>query len=363
VKGLFFRKRNIIAAVLAMLIAFAGCFVVKIQAAGQVDTDKAVTITGQIGAGDTSVFATRYNGIVKVDLYKIADLDKAGNATLTDEFANSQIDLSVLNKDKVTVEDVTEQIVAPAEAALNGKTAIKTIDVAVANQTGTGSVTIDKGAGIYLYVPQSVQDDRYIYDFTSYVIYAPSSVYISSADENGQALKTGSDEWQYDVSFNLKSTANQRYGYLDIVKTLDTFNASLGTASFVFDVEAELDGNNVFSNVYTITFDGAGTKTITVAGENNKAIIPAGATVTVTEVYSGASYTQQVTAAALDGSDTKVLQADIIADQTATVGFENDYDNRLEVGSIAVENKFVKDSTATSGYIFSGNNISEGGAE
>ena len=339
---------------LAAVVAFTCSFVYRANAAGMVDTDKTVTITAKLADGDSTVFAQNYNGDVVVDLYKIADVDASGNPSLNENFADSGIKIDTLKKSDVTAEDIISDIVEPAEAAISGKSAAGSINVSVSNGKGSGSLDIEKGVGIYLYVPRQVQDERYTYSFTSYILYAPTSEYIVSG--------TGSDDWQtdlngnYAVSFNLKSEAAQRYGSLDIVKTLDTFNQSLGKASFVFDVEATLDGKSVFSNVYTLVFNGAGSQTLTVKD------IPAGAEVTVTEVYSGASYTQVATATDLERNEQKVLTADIVADSTATVGFENDFDNRLEVGSIAVENTFVKDETAEGGYRYTGNNIEEGGA-
>ena len=82
----------------------------------------------------------------------------------------------------------------------------------------------------------------------------------------------------------MKGTRERRLTEIVIVKTLREYNQSLGETTFLFDVEAEIGGVNVFSQLVPLTFSGAGTQSVTVSG------IPVGAHVTVTEVYSGASY-------------------------------------------------------------------------
>lgn len=94
------------------------------------------------------------------------------------------------------------------------------------------------------------------------------------------------DQWIYDMEIVLKMQweENRQYGSLKIVKLLEGYDGSHGPAVFVFDVEAWLDGKNVYSDVVTIVFDRPGEKKLLVEG------IPVGARVTVTEVYSGSCY-------------------------------------------------------------------------
>lgn len=338
-KGLGLRKRKLITLGAALIFAFAGTIVYRVQAAGHVELDRTVSITAVEDSNDTSGFAMNYTGEVVINLYKIASLDSAGNPTITSEFASSGADLSILSGNP-SVYDVKSKIVEKVENVLSGNDAPAPTYTITANKTENGlsnaTASIDGGAGIYLYVPRKTYDDINEYTFTSYIIYAPTSEYIMSG--------TGSDEWNYDVSFALKAEATPRYGSIKINKTLNTFNSSLGTAGFVFDVEATRNGKNVFSNVYTMSFDSATTQSITVEK------IPAGSTVTVTEVYSGASYT-------IDSSDdnTKTIES-LKADSVSEVSFTNDYDNRLIEGGISIENHFVKDTDGN--YKYSGNNLS-----
>ena len=77
------------------------------------------------------------------------------------------------------------------------------------------------------------------------------------------------------------------------------------------------DGNVVYSNVASTTFDGAGTKEAVLDK------IPAGAELTITEVYSGASYK-------LTSDETQT--GTVVADETIEADFSNTYNNELKPG-------------------------------
>ena len=110
----------------------------------------------------------------------------------------------------------------------------------------------------------------------------------------------------YDTEIALKCKATEIYGNLKITKELKTYNESLGTTPFVFEVEAFYgEGDNkeiVYSNVFSMDFDKPGEQYIEVEK------IPANSTVVVKEVYSGASYI-------IEGSDESTVN--IEADKTA----------------------------------------------
>lgn len=144
----------------------------------------------------------------------------------------------------------------------------------------------------------------HVYTFLPELIALPSK----EGDEDGVISSSNPGDWQTDVRGMLKPQQGPRMGSLDIVKGLDGYVTGR-PATFVFQVEAELDGENVYSNVFAVTFTGAGTQTVEVHD-----CIPVGATVTVTEVYSGATYTL-VSAA----EQTAVIQTDEIV----SVAFEN----------------------------------------
>lgn len=130
------------------------------------------------------------------------------------------------------------------------------------------------------------------------------------------------DPWQENVEVFLKYTEEVRTGSLKIVKQLDAIQQiedTSASATFIFQVEGKRAGETVLSDVVTIKFTGAGTEEAII--EN----IPIDVEITVTEVYSGASYkpvgdiTQgPVRVVATDGPNAN--------DEPTTVTFANAYD-------------------------------------
>lgn len=314
------RKVNPIITLAALLAIFIGCFgAYNLQAAERVDTTKSIRITAAIAEQDSSRFATDFTGVETINLYKIAVMDETGQLSLADQFKDSGIDLSVIQSTS-SVEQVIEAVVNPAKNVAETLAPTDVIAFDRADKATSASVDIERGAGIYLYIPEDAQDSRYKYEFTSYILFAPTSDFIATG--------SGSDEWSYESRFNLKSTEEDRLGSLEIKKTLDTFNSSLGEAAFVYKVKAARDEKVVLDNVYTINFDRAGSISRVIEE------IPADAEVTVTEVYKGSSYN-------IVGDSTKTTT--IVADETVAVEFENDYDGRLISGGISAENNFEEE--------------------
>ena len=153
---------------------------------------------------------------------------------------------------------------------------------------------------------------------------------------NGEVNGSWDGSDNYDVAAALKMTAEKALTKIKITKQLTDYSALQGPASFVFKVEAVNAGReNVFSNVYAMTFTGAAAQELVI--EN----IPVDSTVTVTEVYSGASYTTdgsgeiQLTARPMvknsDGSETLPAENE--------AAFVNRYNRRRTYGT-AVTNAF-----------------------
>lgn len=95
--------------------------------------------------------------------------------------------------------------------------------------------------------------------------------------------------WDHSVTAALKPERELRFGQVTLRKTIDRY--LLGEpATFVFKVTAEKNGKTVYEDVVGLTFQpGSVTEAVTLEG------IPLGATVTATEVYSGAFYEGAVT--------------------------------------------------------------------
>lgn len=188
--------KKAIVLVAATVVVF-GAAVCNVSAATHIDKNANINITAQIGEDDSSVFSKTYNGTVNIDLYKIADLDEAGNPQLLSRYADANIDLSVLSN-KPVVADVEKKIVGPAIKAVKGQAADYCITASKNNGSFSGAISIKAGTGIYLYIPREASDAKYNYSFIPYIIYAPSSEYIASGKTSGD------DTWKYDVSFILK---------------------------------------------------------------------------------------------------------------------------------------------------------------
>ena len=171
-----------------------------------------------------------------------------------------------------------------------------------------------------------VNSEQYTYAFLPQLVSLPTK----AADENG-VINTGNPgEWIFDMAVNLKPERLDRYGSLEIVKTLAEYETMGGvqeSATFVFEVTGRLGDEIVYSNVESITFTAAGQERVTLDR------IPAKAEVTVREVYSGSSYELTV-----PGDRT----ATIAADDIVSVEFENEYDGRRTNGH-GIKNQFLYD--------------------
>ncbi len=156
------------------------------------------------------------------------------------------------------------------------------------------------------------QSERHVYTFAPELVALPGK----AADDSGAVNTANPGEWLYDLTVQMKPEQSLRMGQLEIVKTLLSYETS-APATFVFHVEAVLDGEKVYDQVVSATFTAAGEERILIDD------IPVGAEVTVTEVYSGASY--ELTT---DGTQRTV----IAAEDTAEVGFTNTYNRKKRTG-------------------------------
>lgn len=166
----------------------------------------------------------------------------------------------------------------------------------------------------------------YEYTFAPELVSLPSKH--ETAEDGAQTNTTGGNgQWDYNMIITLKPNRKDRAGSLEIVKNLATYNVN-DPAVFVFQVEAEIGGKNVYSDVVTMIFTEAGQKKVVLDK------IPAGATVKVTEIYSGASY--EVTSA--DEQTAVISVSDV-----ASVEFDNDHSTTNHGGG-GVNNHFTYDS-------------------
>lgn len=298
-------------------------------AAKAVDVSKSCTLTVSPGGADFAEDLAKAN--VVIDLYKVADaVEDDGYDTYNYKFLGGYTGLKYSGKPDNA--EWTALAKEAAKIALNGDSpVIKDAPVNKAmNIPGCGLyLIIARGADIADYVTAEgntiARTPEYTYTFAPSLVSLPSK----EADENGNINTAGDGEWIYDLSVTLKPERDQRNGSLEIVKTLQTYE-SKDPATFVFEVNAVLDGRLVYSDVVSLSF--------TQPGQKSKLIenLPVGAVVTVKEIYSGAVY-QLVTA--------EEQTVEILANEVAYAAFTNDYDNS-DKGGGAVINQFDYDAKA-----------------
>ena len=163
------------------------------------------------------------------------------------------------------------------------------------------------------------QSDDYVYTYAPQLVTLPGK---EAAEDGSVGTAADYGEWVGDMNITLKPEQSVRYGTLTIEKTVNGFGSE--SAVFLFQIEGSREDGARFSDVIAMIFDTAGTDTYTVEK------IPVGATVTVTEVYSGAAFT-------LTSENGQTVT--VTLDNTASVAFENTYNGSANSGS-AVVNHF-----------------------
>ncbi len=287
---------------IAVLIACViGMNIPSLYAANAIDPTKPGSL--KINVSDTRTYGKDIqNASIHVNIYKIADMADTGAFTSTSNFSEMKIEeIPSGSEDWESSSLQAKQIVEDKQLEADG-----TFDVV----NGAGYYDC-LGHGLYLVLAEDTNTKNYTYSFNPYIISVPDNYYYQTKDEKD-------DEWIYDVKAGLKPERNNRYGSLKIIKTLNEYNASLKQTTFVFSVEGkDDDGNVVYSNVVSTTFDSAGSKEVVLDR------IPSGSNLTITEVYSGASYT-------LTSESEKY--GTVVADETIEADFTNTYNDELKPG-------------------------------
>ena len=338
------RMKRGYALALAFLLTLPCLAKIRTEAALAIDTEADCSLTVSVEDSD---YKDDFNDmVIPVTLYRVADVDASGRFTSVEPF--TKVDFGDVSN--TTTADDWMKLAADAGKCLEGNPAIpegnvSTVDVQKTQGQGsyaTGTFE-DLRTGMYLVVPADTYnaDHTVKYTFTPYLTALPSSEYTLTG--------SGSEDWEYDTVVGLKAGEETQYGKLNITKVLSNYNETLGRTSFVFQIEGRDEtGTVVYSNVISTTHEGTGPETVKLDK------IPAGLTVTVTEVYSGASYR-------VVGSDTDsdVIWSDsAVADGTAGgkgpngeagVTFTNEYDGGNR-GGYGVTNQF--DSDGNGGWIW-----------
>ena len=140
----------------------------------------------------------------------------------------------------------------------------------------------------------------------------------------------------------MKPEAEPLFGRLEITKELENFNETLGRTTFTFLVEGRDPATDelLYSDVISTTHEELASETVTLEH------IPAGITVTVTEIYTGASYevVGDVAKDVLIWSDEAVgKEVDGVTIETPAVTFQNRY-NGGNRGGYGVNNQFEREN-------------------
>lgn len=311
---------------LAVALTFPLLTLPGAKAASAIDTDAECSIEFDISGNSSELLSAS----IPVNLYKVASVDESGNYTGIGAF--SKLDLSSVSADNLDTAAATwSERAAEAKKLLKDDTEpTTTVTLTQGRGTATGLKT-----GLYLVDTPKVITTNYTYTFTPYLVSLPTNNYYSG---NG-----ASDDWIYDLTkehnsaVGLKPEQHVRYGNLVINKELVDHNATFGNnATFVFQIDITTLDKKTETRIEELTFNAAGSDSVTIEK------IPAGSTVTVTEVYSGASYkltSENKVKATIVANDEKEAGQ---AGETAVVSFTNEHDGRTN-GGYGVKNNFKLD--------------------
>ena len=325
-------KSTHLRAALVFVLLFA---VMMTSAALAVDTDAACSLTVEYGV-NTYREDMELAGVV-FDLYRIASVSDGYDYSFLPPYEELSVGYDV---DSAAWKELAQSAAVIAlesdRPAVSGAAAGNTVTKTDAGESLAVGLylLVAHGAELEDYTTTAVDEagneilatyansPRYEYAFAPELVAIPGK---ASADD-GPANTADPGEWQYDVAATLKPSRSNRYGTLELTKTLLSYETS-EPAAFVFTIEAVLDGENVFSDAAALTFNGTGTQTLRYDR------IPAGSLVTVTEVYSGARYSL---------TTPRVGTAEITAEEIARVSFTNDYDGGGR-GGHGIVNRFTND--------------------
>ncbi len=311
-------KRVLIAAALtvSMILALPVWSVGRAEAAP--DLDKGCSLTINRPAGNAK------KGNIKVDLYKVADAELlAGydaykltlNSGYNTDKANALFDKAQNASNNVSVNDVSASDLYRDLAQEIANTVLiskkETISpTATLDFSKLANTLNNLEAGMYLVVAHGSNlsmteytsirmnddgkqqivtmaysdDNGYVYTYLPELIALPSrgNAPVGSFNTADAAV------WSYGVTVTLKSEEEAQYTSLQIGKTFTVSEDAViaGGDGCVFQIEATLNDEIVYSNVAAIPYEGRATGSVTLSK-----VIPVGAEVTVTEVYSGAAFT------------------------------------------------------------------------
>lgn len=322
---------------LAVALTFPLLTLPGAKAASAIDTGQKCSIEFDISGNSSELLSAS----IPVNLYKVASVDESGNYTGIGAF--SKLDLSSVSADNLDAAAATwAERAKEAQGKLTDSEGNTVVDP-------TETVTLQNGrgyqdkldTGLYLVDTPKVITTNYTYTFTPYLVSLPTNNYYSGNGAN--------DDWIYNLTkennsaVGLKPEEHVRYGDLVINKELVDHNATFGDkATFVFQIDiTTLDKKKTETRIEELTFSAAGKHSITITK------IPAGSTVVVNEIYSGASYQLTSDRNQIDQTVKIIATDEKEAGKAGTareVLFTNKHNGRTN-GGYGVRNNFKLDET------------------
>lgn len=310
---------------LAVALTFPLLTLPGAKAASAINTGQKCSIEFDISGNSSELLSAN----IPVNLYKVASVDESGNYTGIGAF--SKLDLSSVSADNLDAAAATR-----AERAAEAKKLLKddTEPTTTTLTQGRGTAT-ELDTGLYLVDTPKVITTNYTYTFTPYLVSLPTNNYYN----NGQT----SDDWIYDLTkesnstVGLKPEQHVRYGDLVINKELVDHNATFGDeATFVFQIDIKKPDGKKETRIEELTFSAAGDDSVTITK------IPAGSTVVVNEIYSGASYQLTSDRNQIDQTVKIIATDEKEAGKAGTaveVSFTNKHNGRTN-GGYGIKNNF-----------------------
>lgn len=355
------RIKKIILSLMAVLCIALYTMGVNATEVGIRQPDSGMSLKVSVGDGISEKLSavSQEDGTICYDLYRIADITEDGfTYQVTGKFSELEGELSKASttSDSESAPDWQALAQQALTIAVGGEGTVVNAPSG-ADYTGLPLDTANKidKKGLYLLVARETLENRTVvksvsavdgenhYEDSQYAvcITAGENVYTilpqivcvpTKISEDGSIAVSTVEEgtWVYDQQIVLKMSVEPALGAIRIDKTL-TGHTGDEEVVCVFQVDAYYPtGNDLYSSeVYSVTFNGDGNKSLLIEG------LPIGATVHVTEVYSGANYKSSVPAPGY-------LEATVSGGDTVSVAFTNTRDNDRTGGGVT--NHFTYDA-------------------
>lgn len=319
-----------------LLLAAAILLVIGVEpgqtyAAGAIDLSRPCSLTLYTRSSPESGEAGEYDDLCSIPqirgkLYRVADVSFTGEYRSRAPFEDLHIPaLTAPDRDSWAAlwEETADKAAAIVEALSSVSSDAAVTLTPLEDGSGILGTARELLPGMYLVILEDAQSPVFTYRFRPFLAAVPGNLYWETQDESR-------DAWIYDVSAALKPEWERRTGKLIIRKTVERYADMDGSADFVFLVESrDTDGKLLYSNVVAIRHQDAGTQEAVLTD------VPAGLTVTVTEIYSGASYTL-----VSEPSQAVTVTAQDTGQDPAAVEFVNTWNGKLTQDTAAV-NRFT----------------------